>query len=186
MPEKKPTFPTLPSLVGDKLYLRLATPEDIANTHHWYLLSEPQSLSEWPATIMTAAEASEAFKKLDKSDDREEYVIVRKEDKTPVGRILFRNFNPFNRSAEIQILIDPEERHKKHASNAIKILGHHLFRLRGLNKLYIQMAEKNEYAVKLAESLGFRRDAKLRHHYFINGEFQDGYIYSLLLFECDW
>jgi hypothetical protein len=67
MAEKKPTYPTPPSLVGDKLYLRVTTPDDVTNTHHWFLQSEPQSLSEWPAVFMTAAEASDEFKKIEKS-----------------------------------------------------------------------------------------------------------------------
>jgi ribosomal-protein-alanine N-acetyltransferase len=186
MADKKPNYPTPPSLVGEKLYLRATTSEDVVNTHHWFLQSEPQSLSEWPAVIMTAAEASEAFKRTEKSQGRQEFTIVRREDNMPVGRILFRRLNAFNRSVELQIMIDPEERRKKHALNAIKILGKYLFSTRGMNKLYMQMSAENSFGIKLVESLGFRRDATLRHHYFINGEFYDGYIYSVLLFECDW
>lgn len=186
MAEKKQSYPTPPSLVGDKLYLKVTTAEDVANTHHWFLQSEPQSLSEWPAPFMTASESSEAFKRIEKSRNRQEFTVVRKDDNMPVARILFCHLNPFNRSAELQVIVDPEERHKKHAASAVKILTKYLFRLRGLNKVYMQMSATNEHAVKLAESLGFRRDAHLRHHYFIDGEFHDGYIYSLLLFECDW
>jgi len=40
--------------------------------------------------------------------------------------------------------------------------------------------------VKLLETLGFKKDAVLRDHYFYNGEFHNGFIYSLLLFELDW
>jgi len=36
------------------------------------------------------------------------------------------------------------------------------------------------------ESMGFKRDATLRDHYFLKGEFHNGFIYSLLQFELDW
>ena len=61
----------------------------------------------------------------------------------------------------------------------------YLFKQCGLNKVYAQTAEFNEGAIKLLESLGFKRDATLRDHYFLNGRFHAGLIYSLLLFEFE-
>jgi RimJ/RimL family protein N-acetyltransferase len=37
----------------------------------------------------------------------------------------------------------------------------------------------------MLEKAGFRRDGTLRHQYYYNGEFHDGYLYSLLRFEFD-
>ena len=63
MADKKPTPMTAPSLIGDSIYLRPATAEDIANTHHWRVLSEPQSLGSRPMVFHSSAEAAELFKK---------------------------------------------------------------------------------------------------------------------------
>jgi ribosomal-protein-alanine N-acetyltransferase len=185
MNDKKPQFPTPPSLVGEKVYLRLATAEDIANTYHWTIQSDPQSLSCRPRVMYTAAEAAENFKKQERSVDRQTFIIVRKADKVPVGRITYFDMNTLNRFAELGLIIDPDERRKGHALEALRLLSHYLFRFRGLNKVHAQTASYNEPTRKLLEKAGFKRDATLRHHYFWKGEFQDGYIYSLLAFEYE-
>jgi RimJ/RimL family protein N-acetyltransferase len=111
---------------------------------------------------------------------------VRKEGNLPIGRIRFFGLNTLNRSAELGLLIDPDERRKGYGGEAVRILARYLFRFRGLNKVYAQTSEKNVAACKLLEGAGFRRDGVLRHHYFSENEFSNGHLYSLLLFEVDW
>lgn len=185
MADKKPHPPTAPSLVGDKIYLRPATAEDVANTHHWLILSEPQHLSCRPRVLWTAAEASENYKKMERSTDKQTFMIVRREDNVPVGLINYFDWNSLNRSVEFGLLIDPEERRRGHAKEATRLLLRYLFKQRGLNKVHAQTCASNTPTVKLLESLGFKRDGVLRRHYFINGEFQDGFIYSKLAFETE-
>lgn len=176
---------TQPSLIGDKVYLRAATADDIANTHHWFMLSEPQSQSCHPITILSAAEATEAFKKQERSADKATFMIVRISDNVPVGRVRFFNLNVLNRSAELGILVDPDERQKGYAKEGIKVLTRFLFKHRNLNKVHAQTSAPNTGAIKLLESLGWKRDGVLRRHYFLNGDFQDGLIYSKLAFEME-
>ena len=184
MKDKKTAFPTQPSLVGDHVYLRPATADDAANAHIWFILSEPQAQGCQPLPFRTASEVAEAFKKKEAAADRQAFAIVRKQDKTLVGKITFYDLNTLNRSAGLGLLIDPDERRKGYAADALRVLIRYLFRYRGLNKVYAQTAEFNAGAVKLLESLGFKKDACLRDHHFYNGEFHDTFIYSLLLFEA--
>jgi RimJ/RimL family protein N-acetyltransferase len=185
MPEKK-LFPTAPTLVGDKIYLRPATPEDIANTYHWFVLSEPQSMSCRPITFQTPNEAMEAFKKAERTPDKQTLMVVRKEDNTIVGRIRFFDLNVQNRSAEIGLLVDPDMRRKGYGVEATKLLCRYLIRYRGLNKVHAQTAAFNTGAIKLLEASGFKKDGTLRHHYFYHGEYHHGYIYSVLAHELEW
>ncbi len=108
-----------------------------------------------------------------------------KKDEELVGYVSYFNYNPLNRSAELGILIAPEERKKGYAKDAIKTLTRYLFLYHGLNKVYVQTAHYNKGAKKLLEKLGFQQDAALRNHYYHDGEFHTGYIYSLLLFEFE-
>jgi ribosomal-protein-alanine N-acetyltransferase len=183
MSDKKKRFPTQPSLVGKEIFLRPATPEDIANFHHWFIQSEPQSQTVHPMPFLTIPEASERFKKSEKNTDRESFTIVRKEDKTPIGKISFFNFNSLNLSAELGILIDPDERQRGYAKEAMMVLMKYLFSYRNLNKVYAETAAFNGSAVKLLESLNFKKDGTLRSHHFYDGEFHNKFIYSLLRFE---
>jgi RimJ/RimL family protein N-acetyltransferase len=183
MADKKPAYPTLPALIGDNVFLRPATAEDIANTYHWLLLSDPQSLSAKALPFRTASEAAEAFRKQERSAFREQLMIVKKKDKTVIGWVKFSDVNAHNRSAAFEIVIDPDQRKKGYASEATELLEDYLFDYRGLNKIYTQTPEYNIAGIELLEKSGFKRDGTLRRHYFHKNEFHDGYLYSLLRFE---
>jgi RimJ/RimL family protein N-acetyltransferase len=185
MADKKPILTAPPSLIGDKVYLRPMTADDVANTHHWFLMSEPQLQSCRPHSVVSAAAASEAFKKIEPSSDKERFMIVRRTDSVPVGRIQYFDFNWLNRSTELGILVDPDERGKGYGREGACLMCRYLFRTRGLNKVYAQTASFNEAAIKLLESMGFKKDGTLRQHYFADREFHDGLVYSLLAFEAD-
>ena len=183
MTEKKHQYPTQPSLVGAKVYLRPLTPDDLVNLHYWSVRSEPQSMSSRPRDFRTAAEVAEGYRKADRSPDTHGFAVVRKKENALVGLVRFFNLNTLNRSAELGLMIDPDERKKGYGADAIKVLSSFLFHYRGLNKVYAMTAGFNGGAVALLESLGFKRDATLRDHFFYKGQFHPGYIYSLLLFE---
>jgi RimJ/RimL family protein N-acetyltransferase len=174
-----------PEFVGKKVFLRPASPDDVANLQHWRILSELQTLSSHPMTFYSPAEAAEKFKKKEKDPWSERFAIVRIEDKMLIGGISMFNYNPLNRSMEFGICVDPDARRKGLAKEATRLLVGYLFRFRGINKVHAQTAAFNKAAVKLLEGLGFKRDAVLRDHYYYNGEFHPGYIYSLLSFEFD-
>ncbi|MEA1979509.1 MAG: GNAT family protein [candidate division Zixibacteria bacterium] len=184
--KKKGNHPTQPSLVGKKTYLRPATSDDVLNFHRWTILSEPQSMSSGMRFFKTALEVAEDYKKREISNKNQSFAIVSKEEKALVGKISYFNFNPLNRSAELGLLIDPDKQKNGYATDALKILIKFLFHSFGLNKVYAQTSAENKGAVKLLESLNFNQDGILRDHYFIDGEFQNGLIYSFMLFELNW
>lgn len=186
MADTKIKYPTQPSLVGAKIYLRPATADDAANVEYWTLQSEPEALSCRPLLFLTPSEAAERYKSKEKSTSQQRFAVVRKDDQMLVGAVAFFNYNPLNRSAELGLLIDPEERRKGYGKEAIQLLCRYLFRFRGLNKVHAQTVDFNEAALELLETLGFKRDGSLRDHYFYDGEFHNAAIYSLLLFELDW
>jgi RimJ/RimL family protein N-acetyltransferase len=185
MADRKQTFPTPPDLVGKNIYLRPATSKDVANTYHWVMLSDPATQSCTPRPFKTAAEASEAYQKRTASSDEQLFMIVRQKDNVPVGSIRFFDMNLLNRSTELGLIIDPDERKKAYALEAIRLLTGYLIKTRDINKVHAQTSSLNKGAVALLEKAGFKRDGTLRHHYFYDGELHDGYVYSLLRFEFD-
>lgn len=185
MAEKKQEYPVHPGLVGKNILLRPATDKDVANTYHWHLQSDPPMLSSRSVPFWTPAEMAENFKKHEKTADEQLLMIVRQKGNLPVGVIRFFNMNSLNRSAELELIVDPDERGKGHALEAARLLIRYLFRTRDLNKVYAQTSSLNAEAVALLEKAGFKRDGTLRHHYFYDGELHDGYIYSLLRYEYE-
>jgi RimJ/RimL family protein N-acetyltransferase len=185
MADKNDAYLTHKGLVGKNIYLRAATSQDIANTYHWHLQSDPAMLSCRPQPFQNAAEAAEGYKKHVGSISRQTFMIVRKDDNTPVGRIVYFDLNPLNRSVEFGLIIDPDERKNGYAFEATRLLVGYLFNTRDLNKVYGQTSSLNKATAALLEKAGFKRDAVLRHHYFYDGELHDGYVYSILRFEYE-
>lgn len=176
---------TQKSLIGDKVYLRPTTPEDYPSIYVWQLANDPQSTTCRPRLLRTAAQAVDAFKSAEPRETEQTFTVVRKKDDVAVGMIRFFGLNTLNRSVELGLQIDPDEQRNGFGSDAMRVLIRYLFRYRGLNKVHAQTADFNEGAVALLEGLGFKRDGRLRQHYFYDGAFHDGYIYSLLLYELD-
>jgi diamine N-acetyltransferase len=186
MSEKKSDVMTIPGLAGKNVYLRPATAEDVANTYHWFLLSDPAAQTTRPHPFQTAAEASEAYKKKERTADEQLFVIVSFKENHPVGIVRFFNMNHLNRSCELGLLVDPDHRRKGYGLEAVRVLTRWLYRTRDLNKVYANTSSLNKATVGLLEKAGFKRDGVLRHQYYFDGELRDGYLYSLLRYECDW
>lgn len=179
-------IPAQPSLIGKKVYLRPTTPTDISNMHIWSVLTEPQLQTCHPSLFRTAEETVEEYKTRSITDLRQRFTVCIKKTKTPVGVVTFFDMNTLNRSAELGLLIDPSEHRHGYGTDAMRVMIRYLFRYRGLNKVHAQTSGPNLAAIALLEKLGFKRDAVLRDHYFQDGSFHPGYVYSLLLYEMDW
>ncbi len=176
-------FPTQPSFIGENVYLRAPNSDDPLNFYYWSVQSELQSLSCRPLPVGSPGSVIERYKNKEQGVYNQDFSIVKKEDNRLVGKTTYFDYNPQNRSAEIGIIIDPDERENGFASEAIYLLCNYLFNNRGLNKVYAQTAEFNKGAMKLLKSSGFKQDAKLRDHYFFDSEFHNGLIFSILLYE---
>ncbi len=177
-------YPTAPSLVGKVVYLRPANPDDFAEVHRWFLISDPQMLSCRPIKIISPEERVDKMKKRPDSDEHANFIITAKENHGGVGHISYFNLNRLNRSAELGYLIAPDERKKGYAGDALETLIRYLFGEMDLNKVHAQTGSFNEASRKLLEGLGFHLDGTLRQHHLYRNELYDDLIYSLLRFEC--
>lgn len=185
MEEKKPSFPTQPRLVGKRIYLRPATAEDVANTYHWFLQSDPSLQTRHPHAMLTPSEAAENFRKREKNADEQLLLVVLQKTNTAVGVIRFFNMNRHNRSVELGLIVDPDERRHGYALEAVEILERYLFLTRDMNKVHAGTSSANKAAIKLMEKAGYKRDGVLRAEFIHDGEFHDGYVYSKLRFEFE-
>lgn len=172
---------TLASLTGETMYLRVATGEDIGQTHHWLLQSDPHLLSSRPGPLRAATEVMEEFKKSTRSDESALFIAIRKSDGTPIGRVRYFDYNALNRSAEVDLMIDPDLRQKGLGKQVMLMFVRYLFRYRDFYKVYAHVSSVNTAGVRLLESCGFKKDGALRRHHYYQGELHDFYIYSLLV-----
>ncbi len=186
MGDEPKNFPSHPALLGDKIFLRAAVPDDIIEAHFWLTQSDPDAIFPFISRLVSPTEAADMFRRQEKSEMDLTLMIVKKADEAPAGVLSTSNFNALNRSVEINLLIDPDKRHKGLGRDALKTISKYLFMQRGLNKIYAQVGSFNSSGNKLFDSVGFKKDATLRQHHFYKGEFHDTFVYSLLRFELDW
>jgi len=184
--EELTQFPTAPALVGKNVYLRTMAPEEQAMTYMWHLHSDPQTQSCRQMRLVTPAEMVESAKKREKTPNDADFLIVRKEDNQPVGKIRYFNLNMLNRSAELGYIIAPDERKKGYGKEGLRLLILFLFTYMNLNRIYAQTAAFNEASVKLLKSLEFRLEGTLRQHHYFKGNLFDDQLYALLKFECSY
>ena len=186
MSENKETAPLNPNLIGDKVSLRPATPDDLLLTHHWLTVSDPDTIYNSVTRILSPAETADMFRHKRRSEMDTVLMVLDNKEQRPVGTLTLLDYNSLNRSIELGLLIDPEKRDKGLGSDAVKVISKYLFMQRGLNKVYTQLSGFNLSGMKLFESIGFKKDATLRDHHFYQGEYHPTLIYSLLRYELDW
>ncbi|MFH2056202.1 MAG: GNAT family protein [bacterium] len=182
----KEQVPAPPSLTGDKVYLRAMTLADLELMYLWSVRTDPQFQTCRPRVLRTVAETVESYKTRVVSESQQRFAICLKQDGTPVGTASFFNLNTLNRSAELGLLIDPEQHRQGYGSDGLRGLIKFLFHYRNLHKVHAQTSAPNLPTIGLLEKLGFTRDAVLRDHYFWEGAYHPGYVYSLLKSELSW
>ena len=77
-------------------------------------------------------------------------------------------------------MIAPEHQGKGYAADATRLTVEYGFNKVNLRKLYLYVDEINEKAVHIYKKIGFQIDGRLREHYFVNGEYHDAFVMSLL------
>ena len=179
-------YPTQPSFIGKKVYLRAETVEDAKRHLDWFNKSEPHSMTVHPLPFVSEPDITDRFKKLEKTPYKQAFAIILSEDDSHIGKVSFFNYNDVNRSAELGILVDQHFRNNEFGKEALQLLISFLFDFRNLNKVYAETAEFNTPTVHLLESLGFHKDGTLRQHHYFNGEYYSKFVYSLIRFEKDW
>jgi RimJ/RimL family protein N-acetyltransferase len=180
----KKTYSTRDSLVGKEIFLKPITLDDALQVEKWRLESDPEALNSQPQ-VFSAKSEIEAKLKEKPSINEQSFSICRKDDSMLLGEVRFYKYNPLNRSAEISIIVDPQDRESGYAKDALATMISYLFRFRDLNKVYSYTPESNEGAVAMFKSLNFEQDGALRDHHFYDGAFSRVLIFSLLRFQAD-
>jgi RimJ/RimL family protein N-acetyltransferase len=89
-----------------------------------------------------------------------------------------------NRSAHIGLGLLPSARGKGFGTDAVAVLCHYAFVVRGLHRIQIETLSDNEAMLRSAERNGFVREGVLRSAAWVMGEFMDEVLLGLLV--QDW
>ncbi len=98
-----------------------------------------------------------------------------------IGTCQLHDIDPIRRSAELQIRIGMAEyRGRGYGREALHLLIKHGFEDLNLQRIQLHVLRSNQHAAHVYERLGFQKEGVLRNAAFIEGEFVDVEIMSLL------
>ena len=165
----------------DKLRLRPLEREDLRFVHE--LDNNETVMHYW------FEEPYEAFVELcdlyDKHiHDQSERRFIAERGQERVGLVELVEINHIHRRAEFQIIIAPEHQGHGYATEATQLAMDYAFTVLNLYKLFLIVDCENERAVSVYRKLGFEEEGRLRHEFFVDGEYRD--VLRMALFQPDY
>lgn len=162
-------------LYNDRLRLRALEPEDINVLYSW------ENKSEWWKYGSTRAPYSRYLLKqyiLESHKDIYEtkqlrLIIELNENKERIGIVDLFDFDPYNKKAEIGILIDPNYHKNGFGATAIELLKEYCFSFLKMHQLYTFVAADNDRSRSLFIKCGFNAAATLKDWISFEDSFSD-------------
>lgn len=167
-------------LDGDCIYLRPHELENVDNFYKWFNDPEIRRLigEVYP---LSKIEAKEKFESWIKEKNSVSLSIMTKKDNKWIGIIGLININNAHRHAEIGIVIGEKDYWSKgYGREAIKLILNYGFNRLNLHRIYLGMIDYNTRAKKAYKSLGFVQEGILREKFYIDGNYYDGIVMSIL------
>jgi len=108
-----------------------------------------------------------------------QYAIERTEDRAHIGDVGVA-LHDNRMQAEIGFTLAPAYQRRGYATESVRGVLDHLFRVRALHKVSAEADARNIASARLLERVGFTREGLLRSHTWIKNEWTDDLIYGLL------
>jgi len=97
-----------------------------------------------------------------------------------VGILDVFDFDPFNKRAEVGILIHKQERDKKYATESLKILIDYAFNYLKIHQLYCNISKNNKASIRLFENCEFKITGEKKDWKITKNDFEDIYFLQLI------
>lgn len=121
------------------------------------------------------------FNSIVKNETVRIFAIRKKDDEMLIGSCQLYSIDWINSSAELQIRIGAEgERGQGLGTETVRVLLSYAFKDLNLHRVYLHVYENNLPAIKTYEKTGFTREGILREANFIDGEYVNIILMSVL------
>ncbi len=167
-------------LSADGIHLRHIRASDLDTL--WPLLNRLSTRGPYlPMQMQPYRKFIERYEKDGFSSTDFERLVLLDDDQTIIGTLMHFKGVPYMSAREIGYnLFDPERRSKGTMSAAVRLLVDYLFKSFEVNRLEIRMHVDHIASERVAQKCGFTREALCRGASFVNGQYQDMYLYALL------
>ncbi|MFN3478028.1 MAG: GNAT family N-acetyltransferase [bacterium] len=169
-------------LKGKNLFLTPIERHNLVSVHQW--LKELDNFfyfSEYFIAPPTLDEIEIWYNSLINNNKNKVFIINHNESKVSLGMIELSKIDWKNRNAYIGVLIgNRNQRRKGFATESLKILINLAFQYWNLHKLFALIVDNNLPSIKLFEKMNFTKEAVLIQNCFVDNEYHDQFLYSLL------
>lgn len=109
------------------------------------------------------------------------FQLIDKTSKLIIGCFVFHNWYPsFSRAEMGAEIYENENKYKGYMSEAITEILKYGFSEMKLNRIEAVIDPSNAASIRVAEKMGFKKEALLKEHYYNNGETIDSLLLTLL------
>ena len=158
-------------LVGSRLYLSPMNIEDAPTYVKWL---NDKTVSENLGLDMKVTTLEGEKEWLKKNQNDYNFAIVLKENDELIGNCSFDEIDLIHRNATLGIFIgDERNRGNGYGKEAIKLLLEYGFNNLNLNNIMLNVYEFNKRAIKVYESLGFKKFGTRHKSNYFKGKFYD-------------
>lgn len=169
-------------LPGERVVLREFREEDLSGMRSWMIDAESTRYLGGSTLMPPSWEMSERTLRQLLEGDAGGYnwVIAEKDSLRYLGQVSLILIDHLNRRAELTLVMAPDQAGKGYAKEGVRLALRFAFRQLNLHKVYLKVAQPNERAVRLYERCGFRVEGRLRDELFLDGQYADALIMSIL------
>jgi [ribosomal protein S5]-alanine N-acetyltransferase len=171
----------VPFFVGEKVRLRTIQENDVKDLFRWF--NDSESIGEFsvfrPIDWFT-------FEKRIKEKSGDILLIETLKGAKKIGTIHYdkdSDRHPYRIWIGYSVH-ELDERGKGHMTEAVSLLVDYLFSTKNVERIQATVDVSNAASQKVLERNAFRREGTLRKFYYVNGSFNDHYIYGLV--RDDW
>lgn len=174
-------------LRGDRIYLRILQEEDAgvftnvlkANKKYWTVFEPRQD----PGFYTVSTQREKIRESIYQMRNRREYNFGIFDNVTGslVGHISLYNIKrlPFS-SAFIGYSIDEKETGRGIGTEGVKLVTRFAFEKVGLHRIEAYVSPRNKGSIAVLEKSGYKQEGMLRKVLYINGVWEDHYLYAIL------
>lgn len=168
-------------LYGKQIYLRPAVPNDLDDYYTYLCDAEVTQFTGSHQTFTKEATARWLEKISTPDEGRVDLMIITKDTDQLVGEVVVNEIDPINRSANIRIgITGGANRGKGYGTEALLLMLWHAFETLHLHRVELGVYDFNGRAIHVYEKIGFQREGVQRDLLFLNEEYHDCILMSML------
>jgi RimJ/RimL family protein N-acetyltransferase len=172
--------PTVPEFETERLSLRRLTVDDAHELHRAY--GDAEAMRYWDAPpsrdVLETEQRIQRSLEFNATWQASWAVLIRQGPF--VGMVNYHGRQQWNRRLAVGWILIPEFRGHGFMQEAMRVLIAHCFQSLGTHRIEAEIERDNLRSARLAERLGFEREALLRDRMFVSGQPRSVWMHTLL------